>query len=82
MYFVYILYSSSKNKYYVGACEDVQKRLTKHNTNHSGFTGGALDWEIKWIEEHATKSDALKREKQIKNWKSRKMIERLINEKQ
>jgi len=80
MYFVYILYSPTKGKYYVGSCEDVQKRLIKHNTNHSGFTGGVLDWEIKWIEEHATKFDALKREKQIKNWKSRKMIEKLINE--
>jgi len=64
----------------VGACEDVEKRLVKHNTNHSGFTGGVLDWDIKWTEEHVTKFDALKREKQIKNWKSRKMIEKLINE--
>ncbi|WP_222103924.1 GIY-YIG nuclease family protein [Mucilaginibacter corticis] len=46
MYFVYIIYSPTKDKYYVGSCEDVAKRLIKHNTNHKGFTGGVLDWEI------------------------------------
>jgi putative endonuclease len=80
MYFVYILYSSTKNTYYVGYCEDVNKRLIKHNTNHSGFTGKTGDWIIKLTEVHPDKSTALKREKQIKAWKSRKMIEKLIND--
>ena len=79
MYFVYIIYSPTKNKYYVGSCEDVNKRLVKHNTNHSGFTGKTGDWIIKWTEEQPDKSAALKRENQIKAWKSRKMIEKLIN---
>ena len=80
MHFVYILYSASRDKYYVGSCEDVNKRLVKHNTNHAGFTGKTGDWIIKWTEEHADKTGALKREKQIKAWKSRKMIEKLIND--
>jgi len=80
MYFVYIIYSSLKNKYYVGSCEDVNNRLIKHNTNHSGFTGKTGDWVIKWTESHPDKTIALKREKQIKGWKSRIMIEKLINE--
>ena len=79
MPFVYILYSASRDKYYVGSC-DVNKRLIKHNTNHSGFTGKTGDWIVKWTEEHENKTDALKRENQIKAWKSRKMIEKLINE--
>jgi putative endonuclease len=78
MYFVYILYSLTRDKYYVGSCENVQERLKKHNTNHSGFTGKTGDWIVKWTEEHITKSEAMKREKQIKSWKSRKIIEKLI----
>ena len=66
MYFVYIIYSPSRNKYYIGSCEDVDSRLLKHNTNHSGFTGKTGDWIVKWSEGHPTKTDALKREKQIK----------------
>ena len=79
MYFVYIIYSSAKNRYYVGSSVDVDKRLVKHNSNHAGFTGKIGDWEIKWTEEHPDKSPALKRERQIKSWKSRKMIEKLIS---
>jgi putative endonuclease len=44
MYFVYILYSPTRNKYYIGNCENLQARLNKHNTNHSGFTGKTGDW--------------------------------------
>ena len=80
MYFTYILYSSTKDKYYVGCCQDVDERLRKHNSNHADFTGKTGDWVIAWTEEHASKTDALKREKQIKAWKSRKMIEKLIKE--
>jgi putative endonuclease len=80
MYFVYILYSLTRDKYYVGSCEDVNKRLIKHNTNHTGFTGKTGNWVIKLSEEHQDKLEALKREKQIKAWKSRKMIEKLISE--
>ncbi len=78
MYFTYILYSAIKDKYYVGSCENVDKRLIRHNTNHSGFTGKTGDWTVKWTEQCIDKPAALKREKQIKTWKSRKMIEKLI----
>ena len=78
-YLVYILFSDSLNKYYIGFTrDDVQERLRKHNSNHKGFTGGLGDWEIKYTEEYKTKEEAMKREKQIKNWKSRKLIEKLI----
>jgi putative endonuclease len=79
MHFVYVLYSFTKKQYYVGSCEDVVKRLKKHNTNHSGFTGKTGDWIVKYTEEFPDKLEPLKREKQIKAWKSRKMKEKLIN---
>jgi putative endonuclease len=31
MHFVYILYSSKHDKYYVGQTDDVERRLVKHN---------------------------------------------------
>ena len=78
-FIVYILYSQTADKYYVGHTgDDLPERLRKHNSNHSGFTGANNDWEIKLSEIHHIKTDAIKREKEIKNWKSRKMIESLI----
>ena len=79
MFYLYILYSTSKNKYYVGFTGDsLNERLRKHNTNHKGFTGGSGDWQLKYSEDFETKTEAIAREKQIKKWKSRKLIEDLI----
>ena len=76
---VYILYSTFKSKYYIGfTSDDINERLRRHNTNHRGFTGGIGDWIIVYTEQFSTKQEAMQREKQIKNWKSRKMIEKLI----
>ena len=80
MFFTYILYSPILNKYYIGSTADLDERIKKHNTNHKGFTGRAGDWGLKWKEENASKSGANSRERQIKSWKSRKMIEKLISE--
>jgi len=77
--FTYIIYSASIDKFYIGAtCDLIQERLRKHNSNHSGFTGKANDWSIVYKEAFADYSHALKREKDIKKWKSRKKIEKLI----
>jgi putative endonuclease len=56
-----------------------EDRLTKHLTNHSGFTAKVKDWIIVHKEVFEEKTDALKRELAIKNKKSRKYIESLIS---
>jgi len=76
---VYIIFSITKNNFYVGYTSDIlEERIRKHNTNHKGFTGGIGDWELKYSEIYSTKEEAIRREKQIKNWKSKRMIEKLI----
>jgi len=78
-FLVYILYSKRLNKYYVGFTNgNVNERIRKHNSNHKGFTGGIGDWELRASELYLNKSDAIKRERQIKSWKSSMMIEKLI----
>jgi len=75
----YILFSKSANKYYVGhTTESIEERLRKHNSNHSGFTGKFNDWTAVHTEEYPTKELAYKREREVKDWKSRRRIEKLI----
>jgi putative endonuclease len=75
----YILFSASSNKYYIGhTTEPIQERVRKHNSNHKGFTGKAGDWIVVYTELHHSKSEAYSREREVKGWKSRKMIEKLI----
>ncbi|MFZ4476805.1 MAG: GIY-YIG nuclease family protein [Saprospiraceae bacterium] len=79
MAFVYILFSSTLDRYYIGATEATpEERLIKHLSNHKGFTAKAKDWVIVYTEMFETKDLALKREKQIKAWKSKTAIEQLI----
>ena len=73
MAFLYILYSPSADTYYIGHTEDSHdQRLRRHNSNHKGFTGKNPDWQIAYSEEYPSKSEAYKREREIKAWKSRK----------
>ena len=75
----YILYSSALDQYYIGhTADEISERIRRHNSDHKGFTGKANDWELKYKEHFDTKEKAYQRERQIKAWKSRKMIERLV----
>ena len=78
MHFVYILFSASLNKFYIGSTNNIELRLYKHLHSKKGFTSRARDWIVVYHEEHSTKSDALIREKHIKKWKNRYLIETLI----
>jgi putative endonuclease len=77
-YFVYILYSEKLSKYYIGSSSDPEDRLRRHNGNHKGFTSAGQPWKMVYKEAYGTKTEALLRERQLKNWKSRHMINSLI----
>ena len=78
LFYAYILYSSVKDKFYIGHTEDVENRLLQHNTRNNL---GTNDWTVVYTEKYDNRSDAMKREKEIKYKKSRKYIEWLINKK-
>lgn len=68
-----------KNKYCIGFTgDDLTERIRKHNSNYKGFTGNTGNWQLAYQEEFQAKTEAMKRENEIKGWKSRKMIEKLI----
>ena len=77
---VYILFSVLKNKYYIGFTSDLKERLIRHNQKSKEFTGSVNDWKVVYTENYNTKEEATKREIQIKSWKSRIKIEKLIQE--
>ena len=80
-FIVYIIFSSTKNKFYIGYTSDLEERIIRHNQKSKGFTGNTNDWKIVYIESFTTKSEAISREKQIKSWKSRNKIQELISNK-
>ena len=77
-FIVYIIYSSTLDRYYVGYTTDLEKRINEHKTGISSYTSRCSDWVLKYTESCADRQTAMRREKEIKNKKSRKYIEKLI----
>ena len=61
MPYTYILFSVKLNKYYIGACTDINRRLHEHNTGHSKFTSTGSPWVLKYSETFETLQEAKKR---------------------
>jgi putative endonuclease len=78
MFYIYILFSPTLNKHYIGYTGDLSKRLEDHNSGISTFTSKADDWELKYSEQFPTRELAMKREKEIKIKKSKSYMEWLI----
>ena len=78
MFYTYIIYSKLTDKYYVGYTHDLKLRLERHNSGWSKSTISGIPWELVYNEKFETKSEAIKRENEIKRKKSRKYIEGLI----
>ena len=78
-YNLYILKSIKVYKYYTGVSKNSHRRLEYHNTIERGFTSRYRPWEIVFTKKFKTKAEAMAAEKKVKGWKSKKMIEKLIN---
>ena len=77
-YFLYILYSKSIDRFYIGSTHDLSDRLRRHNSGRSKYTNAGVPWELIYSEEYETRSNAMRRERELKSWKDRKMIENLV----
>ncbi|GGW78341.1 hypothetical protein GCM10008086_02340 [Salegentibacter mishustinae] len=75
---IYILFSEALNKYYISSTQDINIRLEKHLQSNKVFTSKAKDWVLVYSEEFKTRTEAIRRERQIKKCKSRIMIEKLF----
>ncbi len=77
-YVVYILQSEIDKSYYVGWTSDIETRIAKHNSGETNYTRTKMPWKIVYTEDYYDKASAIKRENEIKRYKSHKYIEKLI----
>jgi putative endonuclease len=75
MFYVYVLYSKIYEKIYVGFTSDLEQRLLSHNElGKKGWTINFRPWIIIYTEKFNSKSEAMKREKQLKSARGREWI--------
>ena len=71
MYYVYILKSQKDGDLYIGQTSDLNQRLEYHNSGRIKSTRRRTPLELIHAEEFPTRGEAMKREKALKDIKSR-----------
>jgi len=79
MWYVYILLCADKS-YYIGHADDIDPRVQRHNQGRgSKWTSPRLPVKLKYYETFTNKTQAVRRETQLKKWsrfKKEALIER------
>jgi len=76
LFYVYMLASKPYGTLYVGATSDLMRRVWEHKEKAvPGFTARYGVDRLVWFEAHDTRTAALRRERQIKEWRRAWKIE-------
>jgi len=79
MFIVYVLYSASFNKIYIGYTSHLDEGMLSHNSlSKKGYTLKFRPWSLVYTEKFIAKADAMRREKELKSAKGRTFILKLI----
>jgi len=73
MFYVYVL-KNGKGRLYVGHTNNLERRITEHNTGLSPYTKNRGPWELAYSESFDTRGEAMKREKFLKSGKGRELL--------
>ena len=78
-FYVYIITNKSKRVLYTGVTNDLCRRLTEHMTGQiPGFSSRYNCHYLVYYEQFQYINDALRREKEIKNWRREKKKNLLV----
>ena len=78
MFYIYILQSETTTKFYIGSTSNIEDRLIRHNGGRSKATKTGIPWKLVYTEEFETRSEAIRRELEIKSWKSHNRVAQLV----
>jgi putative endonuclease len=70
MFFLYILWSESAGRFYIGTTRNLPERLAHHNAGGTISTKPYRPWIPIYTEKFTTLHEARQRERRIKSWKN------------
>jgi putative endonuclease len=81
MFYLYILYSTTSDKYYIGYTSDYNRRLEEHNSSlEPTYTSKHRPWILKAVFACGEiEGEAIRLERFVKRQKSRKLLEQMIS---
>jgi putative endonuclease len=78
MYYTYVLKSLKDGKLYIGQTSDINKRFAEHNSGMCKSTKSRAPFELIYKEMYESRSEAMKREKELKSGKGREFIKKML----
>ncbi len=78
--YVYILQSERNDSYYIGSTDNVERRFTEHQNGIVKSTKNLGPLVLKFSVEYDTLTEARRVEYKLKSYKSRKIIKKIIEE--
>jgi putative endonuclease len=78
MFFVYIIWSDSTGKYYIGQTSGLKNRLHRHNSGWEKSTKSGFPWKLVWSVEKPSRSEAMKLERKLKNLSTKRLMEFML----
>jgi putative endonuclease len=75
MFFVYILLSQKDNHRYIGFTDNLNRRLSEHNSGKVKSTKNRKPFELIYFEQFESKHDAMMREKFFKTHPGRDFLD-------
>jgi putative endonuclease len=78
MYFVYVLQSLKSDRFYIGQTNNLIRRFHEHQIGKHKATRNRGPWCMPYYECFENRSQAVMRERKLKNMKSHRYIKNLI----
>ena len=78
MFYTYVLESSVDRRLYIGSVQDVERRLARHNAGTVPATRFRRPLTLVGFESFITRSEAFRRERQLKSWKNPTVVRALF----
>lgn len=79
MYFVYVLLSEKDHKRYIGSTNNLERRLTQHNTRQVLSTRDRVPLNLIYSEEYESEQPARLRERYFKTHKGYNELKRILS---
>lgn len=81
-FYVYIIYNARFDKFYIGQTNNLERRLSEHNNNLGFYTSKyaiKYKWKLVYFENYKTRKESVRREKFLKNQKSKIFYRKLCD---
>jgi putative endonuclease len=75
MFSVYILQSEKTKRYYTGSAQNITNWIVEHNSGETKSIRSGIPWKIVHVEEYKTRSEAVRKEEQIKARGARRYLD-------